>query len=131
MLQICFGDVRNKRIITRNHFVSHMVEHIAWRMGLSIDLEWSDENWRKLGEALGAEIRKFPARSTGAAALGMIDDGSASVAVIVGEGPGVEITGAGGVDCRWFLNCRCEQISSGEPLIELAQGLSEGIGCRI
>lgn len=130
MIKLSFGDVRNKRIVTSNHFISHMVEHIAWRMGLSIELVWSNENWFELGRELGLKIKQFSPKATSAAALGMIDDGSASIAIILGS-KDVKFSAVGDVDLEWFLNSRCEQIDSGQPLIELAQGLSDGLNCQI
>jgi imidazoleglycerol phosphate dehydratase HisB len=130
MMTLLFGDVRKKKIVTPNQFVSHMIEHIAWRMGLSIELEWSTENWKELGRLLGAEIKQFPPNIPSASALGMIDDGSASVAVTLG-GSDIEFSAVGDVDLDWFLKSRCEQIDSGKPLIELAQGLSDGLEAQI
>ncbi len=130
-LQMAFGDVQAKRLQTPNDFVSHMVEHIAWRMGCAIDLRWADENWSLLGRALGTRIRSFTARKTAAAALGMIDDGSAEVLVRLDAGPRLELRSAAPVDRQWFLASRCEQLPSGQPLVELLQGLSSGMGAEI
>ena len=52
-IKLAFGNVTSKRIKTSNDFVSHMIEHIAWRLGCSIDLEWESEDWESLGRALG------------------------------------------------------------------------------
>ena len=75
------GGVTNKRLLTPNDFVSHMVEHIAWRLGCSIDLSWTNNDWRELGRALGSQIRQFPLLCTSASTIGMIDDGSAEIYV--------------------------------------------------
>ncbi|MCB0328375.1 MAG: hypothetical protein KDD70_01895 [Bdellovibrionales bacterium] len=129
-IALSFGDVREKSISTPNHFVSHMVEHIAWRMGLTVKVLWEDEDWFALGTALGQKIRSLPQGNSEAIAFGMIDDGSATVAVERGE-PSVEWSAVGGVDLEWFLQLRCEQIDSGTPLVSLLEGLSCGLGARI
>lgn len=131
MLALSFGDVRKKRITTPNHFVSHMIEHIAWRMGLSIKLEYTASTWQALGRELGEAIVALgPRRLESAAALGMIDDGSASVAVTFGS-PGVTIEASCGVSRAEFLEARCEQIESGGPLVELLSGLGSGLNAQI
>lgn len=130
MVTLAFGDVRKKRIGTPNHFVSHMIEHIAWRMGLSIDLETDSDNWEVLGENLGSSIAKLDRRASEGAALGMIDDGCATAAITFGA-VGVSLTGAGGVLIDEFQETRCEQLSSGGPLVELLQGLSRGLNATI
>jgi len=130
LLKVSFGDVRKKKILTSNHFVSHMIEHIAWRMGLSIELTYKGQDWKALGFRLGEEIKKFPSSSNSGTALGMIDDGSAQVSVTLGKS-GLEFSSVGGVELNWFLNSRCEQISSGAPLVELATGLSQGLQALI
>ncbi len=121
-----FGDVRRKSISTPNQFVSHMLEHIAWRMGLQLWVTWEDENWRGLGQALGEEIRVLPARGSESAALGMIDDGAAIVS-IDRDAQGVVFHARGDVDLDWFLSLRCEQAASGEPMKALMEGIAEGL----
>lgn len=130
-IALSFGDVRKKRLVTPNHFVSHMIEHIAWRMGLSIDLETDSCDWKELGTALGKAITGLGVRNRAGAALGMIDDGSAHVAVTFGDAGSARITAVGGVDLQVFLAARCEQLESGAPLVELLHGLSAGLGARI
>lgn len=130
MINISFGDVRKKKIETPNHFVSHMIEHIAWRTGLSIDLSWPDQNWKQLGLELGKEIKKFPIKQKQASTLGMIDDGSAVTSVYLDQA-GVNLNTSGGVDLNWFLNLRCEQIENGKALVDLLEGISEGLSARI
>lgn len=125
-ISIEFGDVRKKSLNTPNHFVSHMVEHIAWRLGLSINVGWQDENWRQLGTELGSCISRLSKSSSSGKALGMIDDGSAEVEVVAGS-PRVTVKGTEGVDINWFLGLRCEQLDSGKPLMELLEGLSDGL----
>jgi len=108
-----------------------MIEHIAWRMGLSIELEYRASTWQQLGRELGEAIVALgPRRLESAAALGMIDDGSASVAVTFGSS-GVAIETVGGVSRSQFLEARCEQIESGDPLVELLSGLSAGLNAQI
>ncbi len=132
-ITLSFGDVREKSIQTPNDFVSHMIEHIAWRMGLSITLKWDNEHWHELGLGLGRAIHALACPHAGqAAALGMIDDGSAAVA-IVADHQDVEFSAIGQVNLNHFLTSRCEQIVSGSPLIGLLEGLAAGLpaGIRI
>ena len=129
-IEFRFGDVREKRIVTNNHFVSHMVEHIAWRMGLSIDLEWPDDRWKELGRTLGEAIRALPGRGEQGSALGMIDDGSAEVSICRGPAK-LELRSVDAVDLAWFRSLRCEQITSGETLVDMLEGLAEGLSATI
>lgn len=131
VIKIAFGDVRKKKIRTTNHFVSHMIEHIAWRMGLMIEMEWYTDSWYQLGFALGKEIKMFTPRLPDAAALGMIDDGSAAVGITLNGRAAVSFSAVGGVDCDWFLRLRCEQVNSGQPLVDLVKGLSSGLEAEI
>ncbi|MEO5346494.1 MAG: HAD family phosphatase [Magnetococcus sp. YQC-9] len=131
-LSILGGDIRHKRIGTPNDFVSHMVEHIAWRLGVAIRLAWNNDLWFDLGRWLGVELAALPRCGTQAAAMGMIDDGSAEILLDwTTEYPGAEFLADGGVDPGWFLSVRCEQAASGRPMWELMNGLAQGIGARI
>jgi HAD superfamily hydrolase (TIGR01509 family) len=122
-----FGQVTKKRVITANDFVSHMIEHIAWRLGCEIDLFWNNNNWKAFGYFLGKEISRFEAQQTKGAALGMIDDGSAEVHIDLSISAGFQLESVQAIDLEWFLSLRCEQLSSGKPLIEMLQGMSEGL----
>ena len=127
-LQLQFGNVQKKRISTPNDFVSHMVEHIAWRLGLEIDLLWHNNDWQALGKILGSQIAMYPQKTQQAVALGMIDDGSAEVQISIGvEQANYSLESIQNTDLTWFLSCRCEQLSSGQPLLELISGLVEGL----
>ncbi len=130
-LDLHFGAVTDKSIVTPNDFVSHMVEHIAWRLGCSIHLNWLSEDWGALGRFLGAKVAAFPLQKTEAAALGMIDDGSAEVSVKKSTSPKSTIKAIPTHDLPWFLGLRCEQLSSGKPLVDLLQGFAEGAGLEI
>lgn len=129
--KLAFGDVRSKRIETSNDFISHMVEHIAWRLGCSIDLQWPNEDWKSLGKTLGARIRLFTPLRQSAAALGMIDDGSAEVRIELDKTGDLEINAGANIDLQWFLSLRCEQLSSGRHLVDLLTGLAKGLSARI
>jgi len=130
-LKLVFGDVQSKRIETPNDFISHMVEHIAWRLGCSIDLQWPNQDWRSLGSLLGARIRSFTARHKSAAALGMIDDGSAEVLIDLGKNDDLHIGAGANIDLEWFLSLRCEQLSTGRDLVDLLTGLAKGLCAQI
>lgn len=118
--------VMSKTLSSPNEFVSHMIEHIAWRLGCSIDLSWTNDDWRGLGSALGREVRKLPLRQEAAWTIGMIDDGSAEIHVITTSSGGAVLTASRQVDLKWFLSSRAEQLSNGKPLVEMLEGL--GIG---
>jgi imidazoleglycerol phosphate dehydratase HisB len=130
-IKLTFGDVRVKRVETLNDFISHMIEHIAWRMGCAIDLYWQDDDWMLLGEEIGIRIRSFSAATTMATALGMLDEGSAEV-LITNESVGnLNITTGIHIDREWFLSQRCEQLSSGRALVDLLTGLAKGLCMKI
>ena len=84
-IKLQFGDVREKNIFTKNDFISHMIEQIAWRLGISITVAWNDEDYFALGECLGNEIKKFQPKQQFGVALGMIDDGSAEIKIELGK----------------------------------------------
>ncbi|MBF0192220.1 MAG: HAD-IA family hydrolase [Magnetococcales bacterium] len=132
LLSIQTGDIRKKQILTPNDFVSHMVEHIAWRLGMGIRLEWNNDQWTDLGRLLGAHLGQMPRHKDHAAALGMIDDGSAEIVIDLNTShPEAEFIRGAGVDAEWFLGLRCEQASSGRPMWELMTGLAQGLKARI
>ena len=112
-----------------NQFVAHMTEHIAWRLGVEIELVWENSDWRGLGEALGQEIAKFPAQRSRSVALGMIDEGCAEISINTNR-QRLKIDSLKNINLDWFLSSRCEQLTSGKPLIDLATGLAAGIGAR-
>jgi HAD superfamily hydrolase (TIGR01509 family) len=118
--------VMSKTLSSPNEFVSHMIEHIAWRLGCSIDLSWTNDGWRGLGSALGREVRKLPIRQETASTIGMIDDGSAEIHVTATSSGGVVLTASRQVDLEWFLSSRAEQLSDGKPLVEVLEGLGAG-----
>jgi HAD superfamily hydrolase (TIGR01509 family) len=122
-----FGQVTKKRVGTPNDFVSHMVEHIAWRLGCEIDLFWNSNDWKALGYFLGKEIGRFESIQTKGAALGMIDDGSAEVLIDLSGSAGLEFESVAAIDIDWFLSLRCEQLASGEPLVQVIKGMSQGL----
>ena len=131
VLSLQFGDVRQKTIITPNEFISHAIEHIAWRLGVEIDCHWYHNHWWGLGQTLGQKIRAFQIQQHSAVALGMIDDGSAEVFMNITDSPTLRLEGIANLDLDWFLSLRCEQLSSGTPLVELLEGLSQGLSAKI
>lgn len=129
---VSFDDVTKKKITTPNEFVSHMVEHVAWRLGASIDFHWNSDNYFVAGVELGATLREYSARCSSAACLGMIDDGSAEVLIDPAAAEaGLFIEAAGDLDLDWFLALRCEQIKNGRPLEDLLRGIAEGMQAHI
>jgi imidazoleglycerol phosphate dehydratase HisB len=127
IIKLSFGNVRSKQIKTPNDFISHMVEHIAWRLVCSIDLTWSSKQWGLLGSQLGARIRSLTPCCQTAAALGMIDDGSAEVLIDLNHRADLQISAGANIDLNWFLSLRCEQLASGRHLVDLLRGLSNGL----
>uniref|UniRef100_UPI004056F1B3 HAD-IA family hydrolase n=1 Tax=Candidatus Electronema sp. TaxID=2698783 RepID=UPI004056F1B3 len=129
-ISLHFGTPTKKNLLTPNDFVSHMVEHIAWRMGCGIDLFWNSNDWPQLGLALGRAIAGFPRQAESGAALGMIDDGSAEVTVTAAE-PDMLIETVEQLDPAWFFGLRCEQLADSAPLLELLRGLAQGLQARL
>ena len=119
------GDVRRKALHTPNEFVTHMLEHVAWRLGCEVEIAWHCDDWRWLGREVGAAIEPLLDGDASAQALGMIDDGSAEIRLARGGDPRVELAGAG-VDVDWFTSLRVEQLPDGRALVELLGGLAEG-----
>jgi len=124
------GDVTDKRIDTPNEFVSHMVEHIAWRSGCTVALTWHSDDWRALGRRIGAAYGALVDGDGIAQAIGLIDDGSARVSVRRSGTPRASF-GDGSGELDWFLGLRVEQLSSGHGLVRLLEGLAEGAGLQI
>ncbi len=120
------GDVRRKDLHTPNEFVSHMLEHIAWRLGCEVRIGWHCDDWLWLGRATGEAIAPLLDGPDSSQALGMIDDGSAEVRVTRGGGTAT-LTGAG-VDIGWFTSLRVEQLADGRPLVQMLNGLAHGAG---
>ncbi len=130
-IRLEFGPVTRKRISTPNDFVSHMVEHVAWRLGCSIDLFFPCNDWERLGKLLGETIRGFDPVGTKAAALGMIDDGSAEVTIDLEAPAELRLESGALQKIDWFLSLRCEQLANGAPLVGLLDGLSKGLNASI
>jgi len=130
-LELIIGSVLAKEIATPNEFVSHMIEHIAWRIGASIRLRWYNDDWCALGKELASKISELERRGKSAAVIGMIDDGSAEILLCLDADPLVEFTAIGEIDLDHFLSLRSEQLSSGHPLRELIEGLVAGLGAEM
>ncbi len=126
-----FGDVRQKVLNTPNEFISHMVEHIAWRLGVSIDIKWQNSDWHSLGEYVGQTIAKLPRTRSSAASIGMIDDGSAEVAIDYDKAPDCNLSAIGTTDLELFTGLRCEQIRTGKPLVDILEGLAKGLNAQL
>ncbi len=121
----------NKSIDTPNDFVSHMVEHIAWRLGTGISLRWRNGDWLALGKSLGAALKSFDFEPASAATLGMIDDGAAETLIDFTKAPGVDFDTHHSLNREAILKMRAEQVRSGQELIDLLQGIAEGLGAHI
>ncbi|MGH6815817.1 MAG: HAD-IA family hydrolase [Hyphomicrobiaceae bacterium] len=125
------GVPAEKKFDTPNDFVSHMVEHIAWRLGVGIDLTWWSNDWRALGKFLGNELRTLGFRRPGAATLGMIDDGAAEVSIAFDRPAGVVLETHPSIARSDLLGLRVEQVARGEELLRLLEGLAAGLGACI
>jgi HAD superfamily hydrolase (TIGR01509 family) len=130
-LNLAFGDVRDKKMLTPNDFVTHAIEHIAWRLGVKIQLTWLSDDWLNLGKFLGSKIAEFSPIRRSCAILGMIDDGSAEVSIDLDQPAQLQLTGIDTLDLAWFLNLRCEQLANGQPLVSLMQGLALGLSAEL
>lgn len=132
-IKLKFGNVKNKKIITPNDFVSHMIEHIAWRTKTEIDLQWNNEEWRTLGEKYGEEFLSIvkETKEDESATLGFIDDGVAKVKIKKSENFSLTLKSTKNVDLDFFINGRCEQIKSHEPLTSFLQGLTKSLSIEI
>jgi len=73
----------------------------------------------------------MPRLRDSAAALGMIDDGSAEVRLRVDPSGGARFSASAQLDLEWFLSVRCEQLAHGTPLVELLDALGKGAGLDI
>jgi HAD superfamily hydrolase (TIGR01509 family) len=124
------GDVTRKRLDTPNEFVSHMIEHIAWRSGCTATVDWRSDDWRELGRAIGASYNPLLDRDGVVETIGLIDDGSARVVLRRSRSPTTMLRKAAG-DLDWFLDLRVEQLASGRSLVELLEGLAQGAQVEI
>ena len=120
--------VTKKSLVTPNEFVSHMIEHIAWRLGCSVDVLWTNDDWFQLGRDLGQRIGELVSLRGAAASLGMIDDGSCEVALRRDSKGNARLRSVDQVDLDWFLALRCEQLRNGQPLVRMLHGLGAGCG---
>ncbi len=125
------GDVTRKRLDTPNEFVSHMLEHIAWRTGCTIDVAWSGDDWDALGRAVGAPLAALlDAGATQTRAMGLIDDGSCEVTLTRSPSDAGVVAFAGAVDAERFVGLRVEQLRSGTALVRVLEGLAGACGLR-
>jgi len=125
------GTPTDKSIETPNDFVSHMVEHIAWRTGTGIDLSWPSTDWAGLGRHLGQSLHGLGLEKASAASLGMIDDGAAECLVDLSAKPGFSFQTHHALDPDRILSTRVEQVGEGRQLTGLLEGLAEGLGGQI
>lgn len=130
-LRLIEGKPTDKKLDTPNDFVSHMVEHIAWRLGVGIDLAWRNNDWKALGRRIGTEILATGFVLESASTLGMIDDGAAEVLVDRAGKPGLHFATHPSLPINSVLKMRVEQVAAGTELVDLLKGLAEGLGAEI
>jgi len=111
---------------TGDAFVDRVVRQLFYRAGLHGVVTAEGAAWRAVGSGIGTALAKLAPPQSGAAALGMIDGSSAEVAVESGTGTLI-LESSGGVDLGWFLDLRCEQLQSGQPLVDLMHGLTHAL----
>ncbi len=121
----------NKKLDTPNDFISHMLEHIAWRLGVGVELAWRSNDWQALGVAFGRELKSLAFRKGSTATLGMIDDGAAEVMIDFEMPPKLELTTHPTIDIAKVLAQRVEQVDAGADLKALLDGLAEGLDVHI
>ncbi len=124
-------DVTKKSLVTPNEFVSHMIEDIGWRLGCSIDVFWTNDDWFQLGCELGNRIAELGRVQVSTDVFGVMDDDSCELKLRCDGVGGVRLHAATPVDLNWFLALRCDQLPSGQPLVSLLQGLGAGFGVSI
>ncbi|WP_354701328.1 HAD-superfamily hydrolase [Paraconexibacter sp. AEG42_29] len=131
------GDVTDKRLDSPNEFVSHMLEHIAWRTGCSFALDWACDDWLWLGETVGDQLEPLlDGDARAARALGLIDDGSCEVTITrtsrMTDGV-LMLQGVAGYDAERFVGLRVEQLADGQALVDVLEGLARaaGLGIRV
>ena len=126
--RVLFGwaGVTKKSLVTPNEFVSHMIEHIAWRLGCSVDVLWTNDDWYHLGRELGQRIAELCPLQGSAAALGMIDDGSCEVALRCDGTGEVRLRAA---RSRWTWNgswaCGVSNCATGSRWCSMLHGLEQ------
>ncbi len=130
-LEFFAGAPTNKNIDTPNDFVSHMLEHIAWRLGVGIDLRWRSNDWTALGRFIGENIRGLDLKGTSSATLGMIDDGAAECLVDLSKSSELKLSAHHSLNLERILNMRVEQVDQGQELVDLLKGLAEGLDALI
>jgi HAD superfamily hydrolase (TIGR01509 family) len=108
-------------IDTGSNFLSHMVEHILWRIGFSADIYWNSDNYYQLGKDLMSALLPEGEKKKGLMATTL--DGSLSRVEIGGEGFFLDAP-------DWFAALPVEDLPSGESLLDLLFAISEVIGIR-
>lgn len=124
------GDVTDKRFSTPNEFVTHMIEHVAWRLGCGGHIAWFSSDWEALGRAIGRNISRFLDKEGPAETIGMIDDGSAEISVSRAAIGGAKLDAANFAG-EEFVRMRCEQLPSGTPLQAMLKGLADGAAVEV
>ncbi|MBN2422182.1 hypothetical protein JXB41_03055 [Candidatus Woesearchaeota archaeon] len=134
-INLKLGNVTDKKISTPNDFVSHMIEHIAWRYGCGIELSWKSEDWYELGQAIGKGIKGITniKIETIKDVVGMsaIDDGTAKARISYSTNPKVKLSASKNVDLDLLKSSRCEQINNSKPLEDLLKGLADSLKIEI
>jgi HAD superfamily hydrolase (TIGR01509 family) len=125
------GKPIQKTLDTPNDFASHMAEHIAWRLGVGIDLAWRNDDWYGLGHFIGTSVKRLPFRKSSAAALGMIDDGASEVLIALDEPPGLDFSVHPDLSQSRIERMRVEQIKAGADLLKMLKGFADGLGAHI
>jgi imidazoleglycerol-phosphate dehydratase len=130
------GKRRETRIDTGLQFLNHMIETIAWRMNLNIDLKFDAKNFKLthviaedsgivLGSALRALFEKRMKRGVSGASRSIIDEGCATAAASIEGRPKLILEGNPVTDLTMVEDTKtCD-------LDDFLDGLALGLGATI
>jgi len=119
-------DVTKRSLVTPNGFVSHMIEGIAWPLGCSVDVIWTNDDWTRLGRELGRRVAELWHLQSIPAAPEVIGGDSCEVVLRFSGTGDVRLRASGQVDLEWFLGLSFEQLPNGQPLVSMLHGLAAG-----
>lgn len=130
------GKRRKTKIDTGLQFLNHMVETIAWRMNLNIDLRFEATNFKLthviaedsgivLGKALGAMFEERAKSGVNGSSRSIIDEGCATAAVSIEGRPRLFLEGNAITDLTMVEDTKtCD-------LDDFLDGLALGLGATI
>lgn len=123
IINIYPGQITKKSFQVKDPFIAHMVEHICLRVGVGVDINWSNDDYFYLGKKLIEKLRPYLILNK--KGLASIDE-SLSLVQLKNKKPGVVLN----ID-DWFLKSRVEELNSPKPLIDLLEGVADALGKEI